>query len=358
MYRVKIVMVLLLYAWNSSSFSQNFTDVRIFYPDDTVLVNLSDKEVKRIERKTRSYIGEFACEQIQFDDSKSYSLDSAQFISAINKIPNNLLSDMAMFCGMNFSRKGIHVKADAGFGEVSINNRSLLSAALGSDAQNWVLSPSNGLHASASLSYYFNNHLSVSCGLGILSLNSSYELKGDLRDTVLSLDINGDDFYKSFELEYDSAFSLSQLTLPVSISWSSSKPGHLGLFIESGLVFALNLVTRYESTGSLIYYGYYPFLPEQLQTLHLEPLGYYTEENINRNGRMDVKALNTFWHVSVGISIPLGYFSNLRIGPELLLGLNDIEINDSYTDLFGNEITRKSTLLKKYGLKMSYVLKL
>ncbi|MDA3824152.1 MAG: outer membrane beta-barrel protein [Bacteroidales bacterium] len=353
----------ILYSFTTLS-GQSYTDVKIVYPKDTIDISLSDREVRKIERKTRQMIDEFACDQIIFDNSKSYSLDSAQeyhdyeFIYAIDKIPKKLHRDMVTICGMGIDRIGWNVGFEVGFGKGEYINSTLSSMTLDTDAHTWEVSPNSNMHVVSSFYYYFNDQLALKSGLGFQSFSSTYSLNGDFRDNVISYDVNNSPYYKYLSIAYDSSLSLNQLTIPIAVNFTSGKPWQLGMYIETGLVFAFNLKKEYHATGSYSMSGYYPDNPEPIRILSIEELGFYTEDDIDRRDTAPVKGLSILAYASAGIRIPLGYYSDLRFGPEIYYGLNNIEKEETYIDIFGKEKDMGSTLLKKYSLKLSYILKL
>lgn len=354
----------ILYIFVITSSGQSLTDVKIIYPKDTINISLSDREVRKIERKTRKLIDEFACDHIIFDNSKSYSLDSSQtyydleFINTINKIPKNLHRDMVTICGMGINRIGWNMGIEAGIGRSEFMNSTISSMTINTDAHTWELTPKTNMHFAASSYYYFNDHLAIKSGLGFQSYGTNYNLNGTFTDDLISYDVNLDEYYKTVNASYDSSLSIKQLTIPVVLNVSSGKPWQPGMYFETGLVFAFSLKREYHVTGDYSLCGYYPNHTEVTRILCIEQLGYYQEKDIDRRGMLPVKSINMLAYVSAGIRIPLGYYSDLRIGPEMYYGLNNIEQDDSYLDIFGNLKDRKSTLLKKYSLKLSYLLKL
>jgi len=359
----KVFLLCIAILYSATTCGQSFTDVKIVYPKDTIDITLSDRDVRKIERKTRQLIDEFACDQIIFDNSKSYSLDSSQvyydfeFINSINKIPKNLHRDMVTICGMGIDRIGWNVGLEIGLGRNDYRN-TLVSSTLDSDEHTWDMNQGVNMHATASFFYYFNDQFALKSGLGFNSFKRSYSLNGEFRDSEFSYDVNESSYYKTIEASFDSSLSLSQLTVPIVVNYTSGKPWQVGAFFETGLVFAFSLKREYHATGSYALYGYYPYHPEATKIIRIDALGFYEDENINRVGKPPVKGINILAYASAGIRIPLGYYSDLRFGPEIYYGLNNMEKEDSYIDIFGKEKELKSTLFKKFSLKLSYILKL
>jgi hypothetical protein len=63
-------------------------------------------------------------------------------------------------------------------------------------------------------------------------------------------------------------------------------------------------------------------------------------------------------YFSLGMNIALGYYSSIKIGPEFIYGLTDLDKVKTYIDIFGNSIDKMPTYLKKFSLKLSYIYKL
>ena len=62
---------------------------------------------------------------------------------------------------------------------------------------------------------------------------------------------------------------------------------------------------------------------------------------------------------SIGINIPLGYYSSITVGPEIVFGISDIMGNmDEYIDIFGKSSNRNGTRIRSVGIKVSFAYKL
>ena len=72
-----------------------------------------------------------------------------------------------------------------------------------------------------------------------------------------------------------------------------------------------------------------------------------------------MKGFNLSFYGSIGINIPLGYYSSINIGPEVIIGLSDI-LSDKkeYVDIFGKSYTHQPTKIKNFGIRISLAYKL
>jgi hypothetical protein len=72
-----------------------------------------------------------------------------------------------------------------------------------------------------------------------------------------------------------------------------------------------------------------------------------------------MKGFNLAFYGSAGINIPLGYYSSLSIGPEVMIGLSDIfSDKKTYTDIFGRSYTHQPTKIRNFGIRISLSYKL
>jgi hypothetical protein len=256
------------------------------------------------------------------------------------------------------SRKGLSLGFEAGYGQTSYDNMTMSSLNIASDAHSWSMTPGFGLKAAANAYFFFSDNLGVKSGLAYQTFESTFTLDGTFTALELSEDVNEDSYYKNVDAHYDSALSISQVSLPLVINYTYGEPGKLGFYVEGGVVLSFNINASYETTGSYTFYGTYPYHPPQTETLYIEALGFYSDENIQRRGKLPISNFNALGYASLGINVSLGYFSSIKFGPEIYYGLNDIDAGKEYTDIFGNNLLKQTTKLKKYGLKLSYILKL
>ncbi len=226
------------------------------------------------------------------------------------------------------------------------------------DDHAWESSPGYGYKAGVNAYYFFNDNFGFKTGLSYNTYESNFSLNGLFTDRDLSKDINDDSYQKVIYADYDSAVNLSYVCLPFALNFTSGKPGKIGFFVEAGAVLGYKLSAQYHTSGSYQFYGFYPYHPTVTQTLHIEELGFYEQQNIDRRGNILTATMNISGYASFGLNISLGYFSTLKIGPELHYGISDIDLGNEYLDIFGKVRTHLPTILKKYSIKMSYMLKL
>jgi hypothetical protein len=256
------------------------------------------------------------------------------------------------------SRKGLSAGFEGSYGISYYENKTINSLTLDFDNHSWESTPKYGMKAGANVYYFMNDHIGFVSGLHYNSYESIFSLNGLFTDDELSLDINNDRYNKIIYADYDSTVKVNQIAIPLLVNYTSGKPGSIGFFAEAGIYLVYNLSARYHATGNYQFYGFYPSHPPVTQTLYIEELGFYNEENINREGDLSISRINLSGYLSAGLNISLGYFSSLRIGPEILYGINNIDAGKNFTDIFGKPVIQQSTLLKKYSLKISYILKL
>lgn len=256
------------------------------------------------------------------------------------------------------SRKGWSLGFEGSYGQSPVENQIISSIALESDDHEWEATPGYGMKAGVNAYYFFNDNLGIKTGLSYNTYEANFKLNGLFTDSQESRDVNDDAFQKVIYADYDSAVNLSYIGLPIALNFTSGKPGKVGFFAEGGALLAYNLSSTYHTTGEYQYYGYYPYHPAVTQTLYIEELGFYKRNNIDRTGDITTAAFNISGYASLGLNISLGYFSTLKIGPELHWGISDIDLGNEYRDIFGRVRTHKPTILRKYSLKMSYILKL
>jgi hypothetical protein len=256
------------------------------------------------------------------------------------------------------SRKGWSVGIEGGYGLSPVENQNISALTLDNNYHAWESQPGYGIRAGINVFYYMNERLGIKTGLLYNAYQTLFTLDGLFTNEELSRDVNDDQFNQIVDASYDSTVTLNYISLPIVLNYSTGKPGDFGFYLEAGGVLGYKISASYNTTGSYNYYGYYPYHPAAIQTLDLEVLGFYKEENINRSGDLPVSGINLSGYASFGINIPMGYFNTIRIGPEIHYGIMDIDTGDAYTDIFGNQISRQPTILKKYSVKISYILKL
>lgn len=257
------------------------------------------------------------------------------------------------------SRKGLGMSINASFGQTSINDGNIKTMTLEDNQHNWDVSPLYGFISAIGVHYYFNDNLSIKSGLEYNKYSGSFNLSGKFTSGVTSTDINSDTYYKVIEASYDSIVTINYITFPLVVSYTSGKPGRLGFYGEAGLKVSIPKNAHYRDTGYYKYYGYYPNHPVFTQIVNIKELGYYTREDINTKGSVNIRGFNVALYASAGVNIPLGYYSSVTVGPEIVIGLSDIAAGrKTYTDIFGKEYTHEPTKIKNFGLKVTLAYKL
>lgn len=292
-----------------------------------------------------------------FTDFKIQSIDIEveDYYQASENAEEFSLPEMSI---TTISRKGWSMGIEGSYGLSPVENAMLNSVSMDYDAHTWESTPGYGIKAGLNAYYFINDNIGFKTGVSFNTYESSFKLSGTFTDTELSTDLNDDSYHKIIAAEYDSAVSLSYVGIPFVFNYTSGVPGKIGFFAEVGAVVGIKATAQYESTGDYQFYGYYPSHPAVTQYLYIEELGFYDEKNINRQGDVEIASLNISAYASFGLNVSIGYFSSLKIAPELYFGISDIDAGYDYSDIFGKVKPHEATVLKKYGIKMSYILKL
>jgi hypothetical protein len=293
-----------------------------------------------------------------FSDFKILSTDIAakNFFDQSQSAEDNKLPELKI---QPVTRKGLSIVLYGPYSMSNIENLNFKSLKMGTNNFTWKSSPSFGFSGGIGIYYFLNNHMAMKTGIEFNKFESNYALKGTFQDAKLSLDVNSNNFNKIIEANYDSLVSVNFLTLPLLFNYTTGTPGKFGFYFEAGPQFSYAVTANSTATGDYKYSGYYPYNPAVIQYLSIPELGFYTDDNINRKGSADISKINFSIYGSVGINIPIGYFTSIQIGPEIIIGLSDIQQkNKEYIDIFGNKFDHQSTKVKKYGMRIGIVYKL
>ncbi len=257
------------------------------------------------------------------------------------------------------TRKGFNLSLIGSFGLTSITNKNIESLTIPKDSVFWNIDPLSGFITAVGVSYYFTDNIAVRSGLEFNTYSAKYNLQGKFGSKTLSADVNSDEFYKRIAADYDSLLTINYMTLPVLFNYTSGKPGKLGFFAESGIKISIPQKASYKCTGYYVYTGYYPDNPTVLQSLDLAELGFWKREAIDVTDKAKIKGFNLAFYASAGINIPLGYYSSITFGPEVIIGITDIAGGkETYKDIFGVEHEHQPTKIKNFGLRISLAYKL
>jgi opacity protein-like surface antigen len=257
------------------------------------------------------------------------------------------------------TRKGFAMSLIGSFGQTQIDDQNITSLSIDKDLHSWKTSPLSGYLTALGVSYYFNDNIAVRSGLEFNKYSEKFSLSGTFQDNTLSRDINAESYYRIIEASYDSLVSINYLTLPILVNYTTGKPGKLGLYGEGGLKISIPVRASYSLAGDYKTSGYYPANPVSIQYLDLTELGFYERKSLDETGEIKMKGFNLAFYSSIGINIPLGYYSSVSIGPEMIIGLSDI-LSDKkkYVDIFGRTYTHQPTKIKNFGIRISLAYKL
>ena len=256
------------------------------------------------------------------------------------------------------TRKGLWLMFTGGFGQTQINSADINSMASARTPYSWDVTPKYGLNAGVGATYNFTDNIGVRSGLEFNTFSSNYALFTDnLRNKDLSYDINNDPFYKIVDSDMDSLVKMSFLTFPFMVNYTSGKPGKLGFYGEAGVKVSIPLNTTYNASGNYETSGYYP---EDGSIQTAPELGwFYKRENFNESDDVTLRGVNLGMYFSAGVNIPIGYYSNINIGPEVMIGLTDVMNHvNNYRDIFDNIYEHQPTKINNFGIRISFAYKL
>jgi hypothetical protein len=259
------------------------------------------------------------------------------------------------------TRKGFGMSLIGSFGQTQINSKDITTLSVTKDLHSWNVSPLYGYLTALGVSFYFTDNIAVRSGIEFNKYSEKFNLTGKFTNNTFSADINGASYYKIVEANYDSLVTINYLTLPVLINYTSGKPGKFGFYGEAGIKISIPVRSSYSISGNYETTGYYPSSPAtiQIRDYTWEGLSFYKRENIDETGKIDMKGFNLAFYGSAGINIPLGYYSSITFGPEVIIGLSDI-LSDKkkYVDIFGKSFIHQPTKIKNFGIRISLAYKL
>jgi hypothetical protein len=257
------------------------------------------------------------------------------------------------------TRKGIGISVTGSFGQTQINSKDITSLSDTVNMHSWNVSPLYGYLIALGVSYYFTDNIALKSGIEFSKYSTKFNLTGNFENNVFNADINGNLYYKMIAANYDSLVTINFLTLPILINYTSGKPGKFGFYAEGGVKISIPVRTSYSISGNYKTSGYFPFHPAVTDTLDFPEIGFYNRENISENGKINLKGFSMALYSSIGVNIPMGYYSSINIGPDIIIGLSDILSNKKkYVDIFGKTYAHQPTKIKYFGLKISFAYKL
>jgi len=255
------------------------------------------------------------------------------------------------------SREGWSIGVEGSYGKSSIENNTLSTQASEFDGYTWESTSGYGMSVGVNGYYFFNEYFGIKSGIAYSNYESSFLLNGILQDSELSKDINDDSYYKVSAADYDSDISLSYISLPVVANLTLGKPGKNGIYLEGGAMLEQRLVSSGHLTGSYEFYGYYPSHPEVTQILRISELGFYSLDDIDKTEDITSSFYNISGYLSFGLNLAFGYLSTVRIGAELIYGSRKMDYGFDYERFYSAPVIQP-VFLKKYSIKLSYILKL
>ena len=260
------------------------------------------------------------------------------------------------------TRKGLGIMVTGAFGQTQINSADINSLSSARTPYTWNVTNKFGISLGVSAIYNLTDNIGVRGGLEFNTYSANYALTTDsLKSKDLSKDVNGTSFYKIVNSDMDSLVKINFITIPLMVNFTSGKPGKFGFFGEAGLKLSIPLSTNYTSSGRIYEtMGYYPDLMTSDKILTASEIGwFYKKENFSESGDVKLRGVNMEFYGSAGINIPVGYYSNINIGPELTIGLTDIMRHvNTYKDIFDNPYDHQPTKIKSFGLRISFAYKL
>lgn len=257
------------------------------------------------------------------------------------------------------TRKGFAMIFTGSLGQTSIDDRDIKTLSLSNNSHSWNVTPLSGFITALNVSYYFNNNFSVRSGIEFNKYSSKFNLNGTFTSSRTYQDINLSTFKKIVEADYDSLVTINYLTVPLLAGFTGGKPGKLSYYAEGGFKVSIPQKARYTNKGYYKYYGYYPNAPSVMKYVDIKELGFYSRDTIDVADQIKMRGFNLSFYASAGISIPLGYYSSITAGPEIIFGISDIlRDKDTYTDIFGRSYTHQPTRIRNIGFRISLNYKL
>lgn len=315
------------------------------YENDEVFRNMFPLNVRVSFRRTGRVYEDFRIRSIDLEAEDLFDTETT-YNEPVNKITP-------------VSRKGFSFTFFGSYGQTRIEDHNLADLNMETVNHSWSFTPGYGLNAGVGLMFSINDHLAIETGGFFNQFNSTYSIQGTFEDYNSSSDVNDDSFFKMMDIDYDSAVTLNLISIPLSFTYTSSNPGKVGLYVSAGALFSFSIGGKYQSSGSWKYYGHYPDNPTVIEYLDIEELGFYENNRVDGRGDIEGGVFNMSARASLGLSIPIGYFTQIRIGPEIEWGLSDFNKDaGDFTDIFGNTIDHRPTYLVRYGVRLDMVFKL
>lgn len=295
----------------------------------------------------------FSKEANSFQNFKISSIDQSalNFYHSADMVSSE---DTVTYTIKSIERTGFFAGVMLTGGLGTIYNKNALSEELDGE-KIWSYTPALSYSGGIEANYFFTNNIGIRAGITYSYFSSNYTINGDYSDgDQTTLDANDDPFIKHVHAEnYINTVSVSTIDIPIQLVWVSSSPRNIGFFARAGIGFSIPINASTKSSGTIQYYGYYPDHPDAIKELYLTELGFYNlsfeETDVNYN----TSSYLLSGLVSAGVTIPIGYFTTINLGPELMWGISNLSGNETYTDIFGQEVDNLGTTIRNYGFNIS-----
>lgn len=257
------------------------------------------------------------------------------------------------------TRKGFFVSVSASVIQSQINSKDIIDIPIADSSYSWSVSHYYKILPSIGISYYFSDNFAISTGAEYSIYSTSLNLDGTFKSDSLLPDINGNSFNRIVEASCDSILTVKYISVPLSLNITTGKPGKFGIYLEAGGNISFPLKASFTNTGNYSTRGYYPLNPAVTRELDWPELGYYTKTDFSESGTIPMKGYNLALHAAAGVSIPLGYYTSINVGPELYMGITDIHADQKkYIDVLGRTFRHQPTKIQYFGLKITFAYKL
>jgi hypothetical protein len=289
--------------------------------------------------------GNFKIESIDRGDINYYMQDKTEkpvAFSAIKKL----------------DRTGYSINGFLMAGQSSIIDNNIKNLSIQEDFHEWTIEKEPGFSAGIHINNFLYDNVGFHTGIEVNRFTSKYSLAGNLRDEILSTDINNESYYKIITADYDSVINITSVSIPFGLKIMNNDPDKIGYYFECNISLSITASAKYKLSGDYQLQGYYPDHPDVVKYLSIPELGFYTYTDLNKTGDIELKNISLYAGLGFGLSIPAGYFSTICLGPKVFISLNNIRKEDNYTNIFGRKETSEGINIRNIGFMFSYFYKL